>query len=803
MFLIGLGCLAGAVLAGSTRRVSVDTAGGEADGPSDTPAVSADGRIVAFTSDATDLVSGDTNGRLDVFVHDRSTRTTTRVSVSSSGAQANHGSKNPALSASGRYVVFESLASNLVSGDTNGAWDVFRHDRQTGTTTRVSVSSAGAQGNGPSIGAAITGYGDIVAFSSTATNLVSGDTNGDSDVFVHDVSSGTTTRVSTTASGGQADGPSGYPSVSADNDLVAFHSDATNLVGGDTNATSDVFVKDRGSGGVTRVSVSSAGTQGNGFSGWSDLSADGRYVVFDSQATNLVSGDINGRTDVFLHDRDTGTTTRLSVSTAGVQGDGTSSSPSIDRNGQYVAFWSRATNLVAGDTNGAADIFLRDLRKSTTSRVSLDSAGLEADGDSFRPRLSEGGCVAVFQSDATDLVSGDTNAVTDVFVRAVRVCVNASVLGDRNAAFGGLVELDPHYGIFNEIAPGGPAGYFNAVVMAADNDRLAVAWSQVGQFLLVTPEGDLTSIAPVPDSPNGIALDQDGTYVVSTSGGNALYRVDVPARSSVPFLTAPATLNAVCLDEDTGDYVLAIHAPLPGGALLRAHRRTGQLTTLAAGLGRLTGVDFVPGTGAFVVTRQDAPSLLRVNRTGGVFPLHPAFPIDGNAVKVDDETGRITALGTGEVGFLDPLGQLLAAFPTAPYLGTAVETCGSRKVNGSGPATGGSTMSIAFSFPESPGATYVAALSTGLRPGIPLADGTNRVIQLDVTSPLFPISIGGLPGLTTGFTGILDPLGRATGTLAILPGTPPGLRLFVTAIAVNAGKPSGLDTANTWGFTTN
>jgi Tol biopolymer transport system component len=218
-----------------------------------------------------------------------------------------------------------------------------------------------------------------------------------------------------------------------------------------------VFVKDRGSGGVTRVSVSSAGTQGNGFSGWSDLSADGRYVVFDSQATNLVSGDINGRTDVFLHDRDTGTTTRLSVSTAGVQGDGTSSSPSIDRNGQYVAFWSRATNLVAGDTNGAADIFLRDLRKSTTSRVSLDSAGLEADGDSFRPRLSEGGCVAVFQSDATDLVSGDTNAVTDVFVRAVRVCVNASVLGDRNAAFGGLVELDPHYGIFNEIAPGGPS----------------------------------------------------------------------------------------------------------------------------------------------------------------------------------------------------------------------------------------------------------------------------------------------------------------------------------------------------------
>ena len=234
--------------------------------------------------------------------------TTTRVSVASDGAQGNQDSFRALLSADGRYVAFASDASNLVAGDTTYKEDVFLHDRETGETTRVSVASDGAQGDsGSGDEVALSADGRYVAFFSWATNLVPGDTNGDGDIFVHDRETGETTRVSVASDGAQANDISFlddcYPALSADGRYVAFLSLATNLVPGDTNGDDDIFVHDRETGETTRVSVASDGAQGNQDSFWPALSADGRYVAFGSFATNLVPGDTNNKADVFVHDR--------------------------------------------------------------------------------------------------------------------------------------------------------------------------------------------------------------------------------------------------------------------------------------------------------------------------------------------------------------------------------------------------------------------------------------------------------------------------------------------------------------------
>jgi Tol biopolymer transport system component len=292
-------------------------------------------------------------------VWDRDTLALARVSVSSSGVQANGESNSPAISSDGRYVAFDSDASNLVSGDTNGRRDVFVHDRQTGQTTRVSISSGGVQGNAVSVAPTISADGHYVAFNSVSSTLVSGDTNNESDVFVHDRQTGQTTRVSVSSSGAQGNFGSGSQAISADGRYVAFLSSATNLVSGDNNGNADVFVHDRQTAITTRVSISSGGAEANGSSYEPVISADGRYVAFHSYATNLVSGDTNGERDVFVHDRQTGQTTRVSVSSGGVQASGASVEAAISGDGRYVAFDSWVSNLVSGDTNNTGDVFVR------------------------------------------------------------------------------------------------------------------------------------------------------------------------------------------------------------------------------------------------------------------------------------------------------------------------------------------------------------------------------------------------------------------------------------------------------------
>jgi Tol biopolymer transport system component len=398
------------------HRVSVASGGAQGDNNSYSPSISADGRYVAFQSYATNLVAGDTNGTMHIFIHDTQTGETTLVSVDSSGIEGNGISSRSSMSADGRYVAFQSDATNLVAGDTNGNTDVFIHDTQTGTTTRVSVDSYGLQSSvGNNQIPSISADGRYVAFESGATNLVSGDTNGTKDIFIHDTQTGTTTRVSVDSSGTESNGTSYSSAISADGRYVAFESLANNLVTGDTNTASDVFIHDTQTGTTTRVSVDSSGTQGDNSSSAPSISADGRYVAFDSIATNLVAGDTNAYYDVFIHDTQTGTTTRVSVDSNGTEGDSDSYYPSISADGRYVAFESDATNLVAGDTNSVPDIFIYDTQTGTTTRVSVDSSGTQGDNSSSAPSISADGRYVAFQSDATNLVADDTNAYSDVF----------------------------------------------------------------------------------------------------------------------------------------------------------------------------------------------------------------------------------------------------------------------------------------------------------------------------------------------------------------------------------------------------
>jgi Ca2+-binding RTX toxin-like protein len=401
-------------------RVSVDSAGNQAIGSSSAQSISADGRFVVFESDASNLVPGDTSNKDDIFVRDTLANTTTRVSVDSAGNQGNSGSGAASISADGRFVTFSSVATNLVPGDTNNKQDIFVRDTLANTTTRVSVDSAGNQANNTSFRSSISANGRFVVFSSEASNLVPGETNNSTDIFVRDTLANTTTRVSISSTGDGANDGSYRPSISADGRFVTFDSDASNLVPGDTNNSTDIFVRDLSTNAITLVSVGSSGEHGNANSFNSSISANGRFVAFHSRATNLVPGDTNNSRDIFVRDLLTNTTTLISVSSSGERGNGDSfnllSPGAISADGRFVVFESAATNLVPGDTNGNQDIFVRDTLANTTTRVSVNSAGNEGNSISYITSISPNGQKVGFSSAATNLVPGDTNFDFDIFV---------------------------------------------------------------------------------------------------------------------------------------------------------------------------------------------------------------------------------------------------------------------------------------------------------------------------------------------------------------------------------------------------
>ena len=465
-----------------------------ANGYSDNPSMTADGRFVTFASDATNLITGDTNAVRDIFLYDSQTNGVRRLSVSQQGNQAASASNNPVISAAdGRHVAFASDAPNLVIGDTNGFSDIFVVDALTGVITRISgANAAGGQANNPSFRPAISQTGRFIAFESTATNLTATATTvGRSHIYVHDrdvSSSGvfdtpgntSTVLVDSTPAGAEGGDSSIQAVISADGSTIAWTSDATNLVAGDTNGFRDVFLRTRSGAvlGATRLVsvVNVTGAQGNGISQTPALSSDGRWVAFASVATNLVAGDTNAVSDLFVYDAAaaiaTPVVTRVSVSTAGVQAADPnpagfqlgSINPTISADGRYVAFASLANNLTAGDSNGqsllqdsngALDVFVRDRQVSgsgafdvpgnvATQMVSVNPFGYQTNGvlgapstaaSNIYPVISANGRFVAFPSDAdntggfaygaTNLLPLDSNGVRDVFLHDRRT--NASV----------------------------------------------------------------------------------------------------------------------------------------------------------------------------------------------------------------------------------------------------------------------------------------------------------------------------------------------------------------------------------------
>ena len=384
---------------------------------SENPGMSGDGRFVAFITAADNLVTGDTNGNWDVFVRDRQTLSTERISVSDDGTQSGASSRPPVLSRDGRYIAFSSSAP-LVSDDTNNRPDVYVHDRWHHRTRRVSVGSQGQQGFGWTDYPAISGDGNYVAFASQSENLVANDTNGTAyDIFLHDLRNGETTLVSRNSHGVHGNSSSFGPWLSFDARYVSFQSVATNLVPNDTNGEQDVFVRDRETNTTTRVSVSSSGIQANAHSGDAIMSNDGRYVAFQSSGNNLTASDTNGTNDVFVHDRLGARTARASVSSSSIEANGDSSDPYISGNGRFVTFHSAGSNLVSNDTNGTYDIFVRDLATASTHLVSRGSTG-GGNLSSYQP-VTDDGTVAAFESDSTNLVNEPLNGYRHVFVASI------------------------------------------------------------------------------------------------------------------------------------------------------------------------------------------------------------------------------------------------------------------------------------------------------------------------------------------------------------------------------------------------
>lgn len=384
-------------------------------GGSFSPAISADGRFIAFTSLASDLVATDTNNAFDVFVYDRRTTQTTLVSVATTGLSGNDDSTNPAISANGRFIAFISDANDLVANDTNDQLDVFVYDQQTSQTTRVSVASNGVQGNAFSGTATISADGQQVAFVSAADNLVADDTNGFWDIFVHHRGTRTTERVTIAPDGQQSNNNSAYPSSSADGRYVAFASFATNLAPQETNDVIQLFVRDRESGTTELVSRGISGAVGDNDSIETDISDDGRYIAFRSVATNLVPNDSNGHQDIFVYDQETGQTELVSVSSTSVQGDSPSIFFDLSSDGRFVVFTSAATNLVTEDTNGAENVFFRDRIETSTDIIANLSINDPPALASSQPSVSANGRFIAFQSLVT-LTPDDNNAIEDIFV---------------------------------------------------------------------------------------------------------------------------------------------------------------------------------------------------------------------------------------------------------------------------------------------------------------------------------------------------------------------------------------------------
>lgn len=494
-------------------RASLDSSSIEANGKSVLPAINDNGRFVVFWSAATSLVAGDNNGVFDLFMRDTQNATTTRLTVDSSGVEADLGQTDQALlqpaavSLDGRYVAFASLASNL-GAQAGGVSQIYLRDTLAQSTSIISACET--DGNGDSFEPAMTPDGVFIAFTSRAADPwpacgTALDSNGFSDVYLESpLDAYGKRRVSVDAAGlttnNQANGASSQPAIADAGNLIAFTSTASNLVLPDGNGVSDIFLKNLVDESIVLVSVDSGEVQASGGGSHSpSISADGRYVAFVSEATNLVAGDSNGVADIFVRDTVAGVTGRVSVDSAGNQANGASSRPLLSKDGRYVLFESQAANLVAGDSNGAGDIFIHDRLLGDTRILSSDASGTQGNAPSSMAALSGDGHYAAFATEANNLVAADNNGLSDVLSLSLTDITTS-----------GVQTVNTPNVLLND--------------SDVENDPLSVVGNSAAANGTVVDNGDGTfSYTP---SPGFVGLDRFG-YTVSDGAGSGTATVDV------------------------------------------------------------------------------------------------------------------------------------------------------------------------------------------------------------------------------------------------------------------------------------
>jgi len=549
--------------------ISVGIGGAPANGDSVEASVSASGRYVVFTSFADNLVAGDTNGRSDIFLRDTVNNTTTLISKNAAdGTPGNHDSNQPVINADGTHVAFVSRATNLIAGDTQNHNDVFRYTIANGALELASARSGTTNTfmGGSSSEPSISKDGNIVAFTSFAVNHNAGnDGNGANDVFVRNMGGSTvfgiapnaTKMVSVNSGGVSAGNKQSFDSwISADGRYLAFRSDASDLVAGDTNETRDTFRRDMQTGVTTLISATSGGTAGNANSESNSISGDGRFVSFQSQASDLVANDGNANTDVFLRDTTNNTVQLLSINRFGTNSaGGFSAFPAMSLDGSFASFSSTAGDIVPNDNNGREDIFVRDLVRGPMSLLSATSSGEPGNGRSFDPFISETGGFVVFTSGASNLSAGDTNGKTDIFL-----ATNDGSGGGGGGGGGGTDTTAPTAVVAGADAATPGATTFNFTVNLADNAALNTV--SVGD-LTVTKQGGGGTFTATKVNVVGTGASAVATYSISFPAGintndTGVYDVATTAGAIKDVATPP---NSIAAGTSIGSFTLAIGDP--------------------------------------------------------------------------------------------------------------------------------------------------------------------------------------------------------------------------------------------------
>ena len=631
-------------------RASVSNTGAPADYPTPTfsPAsISADGRYVAFDSGADNLAAGADNG--GVFVRDTWARTNAAVSVRANGT-VDDASDTPAISGDGRFVAFVSDDKDLVPGGNDKFYQVFLRDRLTGVTTRISTKINGNQGSDDSDLPSLSNDGRYIAFESDSPGLVAGDTNAWTDVFVRDRVTNTTKRVSVTATGAEADIGGESPSISADGRFVAFASSDI-LTSNDTNLTEDIYVRDVVASSTTLVSIAGNGAISNGLSDSPSISANGRFVVFSSAATNLDGlADTDGGTDVFVRDLVAGTTQRVSLSSVGALAHGDAARPVISGSGRFVTYESTAADAVAADSNTVTDAFVYDRTLGQTSRVSTDSAGGQLLLGGVQPVVSADGRFVAFAS-ASQVAGLPASATRQLYVRLTVPASTADAPPVVSIGNASVVEGDLRARALKfTVSLSRPAASAVSVIYATAPGTAAPGTDFVAKLgTLTIPAGTLASVVSVdvkgdrqvePNeaftvkllAPTGASLGRGtgtGTIVSDDGPSNPAVRVSIG--------------NAALVEGDSGARALRFPVTLSASSAhaVKVHFRSNAGTATAA--------DFAAKAGTAIIAARGTSTTINIK----VRPDYVLEPTETFTVTLSSPVGATLNRATGTGSILD------------------------------------------------------------------------------------------------------------------------------------------------------